>query len=271
MHFPVEISIFGRELAPHAVLEVLAYGAGFGLYRMLRNRFVRSRLSLERTVWVLVGCIFGALAGSKSLAWLESIDQYAAAWRRPEVWLGAQTIVGALLGGWIGVEIAKKKLGVGQSTGDVFVFPLILGMAVGRVGCFLSGLADHTYGIATSLPWGVDFGDGVYRHPTQLYEIIFLGLLALALLVRMRYPYRNGTLFRLFMLGYLSWRLFIDFYKPGQDLIGPFSAIQSACIAGMVACVVLLWHSGRHTPAGCEAGGATLEQQCPTAPTSSTS
>jgi prolipoprotein diacylglyceryltransferase len=48
---------------------------------------------------------------------------------------------------------------------------------VGRIGCFLTGLADNTYGTPTGLPWGVDFGDRIHRHPTQLYEIAFLMIL----------------------------------------------------------------------------------------------
>ena len=58
------------------------------------------------------------------------------------------------------------------------VFPLLLGMALGRVGCHLAGLTDGTYGTATTLPWALDLGDGVARHPTNLYEIGFLLLLA---------------------------------------------------------------------------------------------
>ena len=90
--------------------------------------------------------------------------------------LGGKTIVGGLHGGWAGVELAKWRLGIRHSTGDVFVFPLIFGMSVGRIGCFLTGLPDHTYGNHTSLPWAVNFGDGP-RHPTQLYDIVFLCLL----------------------------------------------------------------------------------------------
>ena len=51
------------------------------------------------------------------------------------------------------------------------VWPIAVGLAIGRVGCFLAGLHDDTYGLPTALPWGVDFGDGTPRHPTQLYEI----------------------------------------------------------------------------------------------------
>ncbi len=89
------------------------------------------------------------------------------------------------------VEPTKKWIGVRQSTGDSFVLSVLWGTAIGRVGCFLTGLSDRTYGIATTLSWGIDFGDGVARHPTQLYEIGFLIALFFALRWCDRLPCRQ--------------------------------------------------------------------------------
>lgn len=238
MDFPVYFNLFGHRVHPHFVLEVIAYSAGFQFYLLLRRRWPRPAgivPPFEQGAWLLVGCVFGALVGSKLLAWLESAEHY---WQHRDhlaAWVGGKTIVGGLLGGWAGVEITKKRLGIRYATGDVYVFPLILGIAVGRVGCFLTGLEDHTHGTHTRLPWGVDFGDG-RRHPTQLYEITALLLLGTALLLRMRSPYRNGELFRLFMLGYLLWRFAVEFIKPRATPVWGLSAIQLACLAGAAVC-----------------------------------
>src|SRR5947209_5774632 len=186
MTFPHYFHLFGRAIHPHPVMEIVAYSGGFQLYLAIRRRWRRSAVvPFEQNMWVLVGAVFGALFGSKLLAWLESPGLYFTHLRDPGVWLGGKTIVGGLLGGWAGVEIAKKALHVTRSTGDLFVFPLIVGTCLGRVGCFLTGLPDHTYGTFTTLPWAVNFGDGP-RHPTQLYEIAFLLLLGAALLARLR-------------------------------------------------------------------------------------
>ncbi|MEO1592792.1 MAG: prolipoprotein diacylglyceryl transferase family protein, partial [Cyanobacteria bacterium J06632_22] len=158
-------------------------------------------------------------------------------------------VVGALLGAIAGVEITKKLIGVRQSTGDTFVWPLLLGMMIGRVGCFLTGLSDRTYGTVTHLPWGIDFGDGLSRHPTQLYEVLFLALLGLLLYRWHRrsasqtplpdtpqpQPPRSqkGELFQRFMVGYLAFRLLIDALKPDFHPILGLSAIQIACIFGL--------------------------------------
>jgi phosphatidylglycerol:prolipoprotein diacylglycerol transferase len=74
--------------------------------------------------------------------------------------MGGKMIVGALMGGLLAVEWAKRRLGVTVRTGDLFALPLCAGIAIGRVGCFLTGLEDHTVGAHTTLPWGVDVGDG---------------------------------------------------------------------------------------------------------------
>ena len=76
-------------------------------------------------------------------------------------WALGHSIAGAIAGGVIAVEAFKLFYGIRGSTGAQFVAPLATGIAVGRLGCFFAGLPDYTYGTPTSLPWGVDFGDGV--------------------------------------------------------------------------------------------------------------
>jgi hypothetical protein len=132
-----------------------------------------------------------ALLGSKLLSGLENPARSASA---PLVAvLSSKTIVGGLIGGLIAVEIVKKIAGIRTPTGDLFAIPLCVGIAVGRIGCFLTGLDDGTFAVATTLPWGINFGDGIARHPTQLYEIVFLLVLA-AVLWRMAPRVRPGDL-----------------------------------------------------------------------------
>jgi prolipoprotein diacylglyceryltransferase len=108
----------------------------------------------------------------------------------------------------------------------------MLGMAIGRVGCFLTGLSDHTYGLPTRLPWAVDFGDGIPRHPTQLYDVVFLLILAIALLAWVRKPRVNGRVFGVFLGSYLVWRFGVEFIKPTWKPYLGLSAIQIASFIG---------------------------------------
>jgi prolipoprotein diacylglyceryltransferase len=216
-------------------MEVLAYTGGFQLYMFLRRRrWPTEPMPFESNLWVIVGAIFGALVGSKLLAWIESAPDYWHAIQTDHTLiplLGGKTIVGGLLGGWAGVEIAKRFAGIRQSTGDAMVFPLILGMAVGRVGCFLTGLSDHTCGNLTNVPWAIDFGDGP-RHPAQLYDIAALAVIGAALAIRAKNRHRPGALFRLFIASYCVYRFGVEFLKPSWKPYACLSAIQLACAIG---------------------------------------
>lgn len=247
MSFPVEFHLLGRSIPAHAIFETLAYVVGLQTYLLLRYRQRERAVPVEQNLWLIVGCVLGALVGSKLLAWLESPVEYWSNRHNPAAWLGGKTIVGGLLGGWIGVEITKKVLGITQRTGDLFVLPLILGIAIGRIGCFLAGLPDHTHGVATSLPWGVDFGDGIRRHPTQIYEMIFL-LGFGAILIGRTWRLPPGGLFRLFVVGYLTFRFLIEFIKPRYTGYLGLSAIQWVSLAGVTIAAISLARGSRTEP-----------------------
>jgi len=221
--------IFG--IHPHLLLETLAYFIGFRVYLYTRNK---ERIPMDKALWVVVGATLGAALGSKILYWFEDPEKTMENWNNLIYLIQGKTIVGGLLGGLIGVETAKKCIDWTRSTGDDFVLPLAVGMMIGRIGCFLTGLDDHTYGVATSWITGVDFGDGIKRHPTQLYEISFLFLLIIVL-----YHFKKkqigweGLLFQLFMLSYLSFRLMVDFIKPTPHPYWILNNIQIASLLGI--------------------------------------
>jgi phosphatidylglycerol:prolipoprotein diacylglycerol transferase len=218
----------------HPVFETLGYLGGYAVYKLMRNRD-GDVLSDERRWLIIATTAVGALLGSRVLGLLEQAPRFGFHWQQLFV-PGGKTIVGGLLGGWLAVEIVKRVVGIRSRTGDLFAVPLCVGIAIGRVGCFLAGLADDTYGKPTSLPWGVDFGDGIPRHPTQLYEVVFLAVLAFVLWRWNSRSHETGVVFRCFMTAYLGWRLAIDFLKP-QPLVHGLNMIQWACVAGLVTIV----------------------------------
>jgi prolipoprotein diacylglyceryltransferase len=178
--------------------------------------------------------VLGAAIGSKLLAWFEDPAVLARRWTDWQFLLGGKTMVGGLLGGTMAVEWTKRRLGITRRTGDLFAVPIAVAIAIGRIGCYLAGLSDHTYGIATTLPWGVDFGDGIRRHPVQLYEMGFL--LVLAIFLRRFPPNPEGRRYRVFLLSYLTFRLAIDFLKPDPTFAG-LSTIQWTCV------LALFWYA----------------------------
>jgi phosphatidylglycerol:prolipoprotein diacylglycerol transferase len=239
-HFPVILNFWGWRVPIHPVCDTLAYILGFRLYLFIKKRSPDSGISWEENAWIFVGCIFGAIIGAKLLAWAEAPGLYWALRNDPNFWFGGKTIVGGLLGGWIGIAIAKKIMGIASSTGDLCVYPLILGMCIGRVGCFLTGLSDNTCGVPTQLPWGVDYGDGIPRHPAQIYEILFLIGLGAVLWIKRASFIIPGLQFRWFMVSYLTFRFYIDFFKPHWTLFAGLSGIQWGCLIALIFCAYSL-------------------------------
>jgi phosphatidylglycerol:prolipoprotein diacylglycerol transferase len=256
MEFPFYLPIGSWKLHPHPVFEFLAYFIGFRLYLWTRRK---ERLPAAKSLWIIVAAAIGAAMGSKLLYWLEDPALTLKNATDLVYLMEGKTIVGGLLGGLIAVEWTKKRLGITQSTGDDMVFPLLTALSVGRIGCFLTGLPDHTYGTSTGLPWGIDFGDGIYRHPTQLYEIAFLaGIGILLAYYRIKankltiMPLPDGARFQLFMAGYLLFRLVVDFIKPTPHPYLGLNNVQLACIAGLVyyAFLIVPWMKSRSSRRG---------------------
>jgi len=188
---------------------------GLRLYASALRRAGGGSIAQGAAFAVALGCVLGAILGSKAAVWLQQPAAFVAGLRSPSLLWNGQSIVGALIGGWLGVEIAKRIFGIRHSTGDAFVTPLVAGIAIGRIGCFLAGLNDDTYGLPSELPWAIDFGDGVRRHPTQLYDILFvLALWAVLEHFRPALARIPGLRFKWFLAGYLGWRVVIDSLKP---------------------------------------------------------
>jgi len=254
--FPVYLHLLGHTLHPHFAFELLGYLVGLLAFLILRALHGDSVLAPVR-LSVIAAAFAGGAAGSRVLYLVEDPSMLLARWRDPHVLLGGKTILGGLLGGWAAVEWMKSFVGEHAPTGDLLAAPLCLGIAVGRIGCFLTGLGDRTYGSPTLLPVGVDFGDGVLRHPTQLYESFFLLALVPVLLWLMaprggpRAFVRRGDVFKAFMAAYCTFRLFVDFLKPSDPvvLLG-LKSLQWAALAGVLA---VLW--ARWSPRGVKAGG----------------
>jgi phosphatidylglycerol:prolipoprotein diacylglycerol transferase len=216
----------------HFLFESFAYIVAFRVY--VRQRQTTGDFLKTEARWsIIVAAVLGAAIGSKLLYWCEDPIRTAQEWTSLPYLLGGKTIVGAILGGTLAVEFTKWRAGIRRRTGDLFALPITIGIAIGRIGCFLAGKQDDTYRSATTLPWGIDLGDGIPRHPTQLYEIAVM--MALAVLLSHIHPPRfaEGDRFRIFALSYFSWRLFVDFLKPGVSF-GGMTFLQWACAAAIV-------------------------------------
>ena len=245
MTLPIYLPIGPWQVHPHLFFESLSYFVGFRVYLALRRRAGDTVIVPYR--WATLSCAAaGAALGARALAWLANPD---ATYDLASVLVGGKTIIGGLIGGLLGVELVKLAMGITRSTGDLYAPALAVAIAIGRIGCLLTGVADDTSGTPTSLPWGMDLGDGIRRHPTQLYEIVALAAMVVPLwrLARRTMAIaagadaegraehsgvlREGDAFKAFMVAYLGLRLLVDFVKPYPPVFLGLGVLQWACVA----------------------------------------
>jgi len=216
----------------HTVFDLLAWASAFLMgWFVSRRGWIGQTRTPTRDPGYFIALSLGALAGAFFFGSFNII-------LAQRFWQLGHSIAGAIAGGIIAVEIYKLVRGIKGSTGAQFVAPLATGIAVGRWGCFFAGLPDFTYGTATTLPWAVDFGDHVHRHPVQLYEsfamLAFLAVYLREIARGNEFVLRQG--FYLFVGWYALQRFAWEFLKPYPTLVGPFNLFH-------VICIVLLSYS----------------------------
>ena len=206
----------------------LALIVGLALYFYEIKKEKRDNM---KGLYLVIFAVLGGAIGAKIPLVFMYWDKIVAEPNRYNLLLSGRTIIGGLLGGFFGAFMARKIFRIKERMGNQIAIPLVIGMAIGRVGCFFTGCC---YGVATGLSIGVDFGDHILRHPTQLYELIFDLGLALFLIWKKRRNPMPGDLFRIFMNAYLSFRFFLEFIRV--ELRSPIGLtdFQLICIVSLL-------------------------------------
>src|SRR5712671_3411117 len=209
----------------HIVFDIAAWlaagTAAVWLSRAMRLRFPTQSFALP----YIAALVFGAGLGAYLFGTLNLFLSGSAGL--------ARSVEGAIAGGIVAIELYKWRAGISLRTGARFALPLAIGIAIGRLGCYFAGLDDFTYGTPTTLPWGHDFGDGVLRHPVQLYESMAMAAFAIlyvvAVLNRNAFVVTHG--FYLVLVYYGLQRFLWEFLKPYGVLIGPFTLFHLLSLA----------------------------------------
>ena len=222
-------------ISPHAAFDIVAWlSALLTTWLLYRWRFRERVQALSRRLgagYFLAICL-GGLAGAFGFG---SLNAFLSG--QPAL---ARSVLGGLVGAIALVEVYKYARGIRGPTGSVLAVPLCVAIAIGRLGCFQAGLPDFTHGVATGLPWGVDFGDGIARHPVQLYEALTMAVVGLVLVIGLRIRsarvLNNG--FHLAVGAYGAQRFVWEFFKPYSSVIGPLNIFHVLCLA---LCVYAVW------------------------------
>ncbi len=214
----------------HTMFDLLAWIVALGAWFVLRRTWfadspVESKLRFGYAACVLAGAGIGAWAFGTLNLWISDLPGFG------------RSIEGAIVGGIFAVELYKKLNGISERTGAIYALPLALGVAVGRIGCLLSGLSDNTHGIPIGANWartlGWDFGDGIPRHPVQLYESLAMAGFAIVYLVMMA---RGSAYWRVngfyLAVGFYAVQRFVwEFLKPYEPAIAGLTLFQLLSVA----------------------------------------
>lgn len=229
---PVLFTLAGHDVMSYSFFVGLGLIAAVALYYFN----VRHRRVGGNGLAIALAAAGGGILGSKIPAWVANAGAIVADPTNATAWLSGRTIVGGIIGGVLAVWATKRALGIKQRLGNYLVPSLGLGIFFGRIGCFLAGCC---YGAATTVPWAVDFGDGVLRNPTQLYEAAFaLMLFAYAQWTLDRHE--PGRLFRAFMIAYFSWRFGIEFLRANPTWMFGMTSYQATSLAVVFAYILRL-------------------------------
>lgn len=140
--------------------------------------------------------------------------------------VGGRALFGGMIVGWLAVEVAKRRMGIKRSTGDLFALALPAGEAVGRVGCYFNGCC---YGKECDLPWAI-YQHDAWRHPTQLYSAVSALTIFIVLWVFRKRMVYEGQLFLIYLLLFGATRFVIEQFRWQTGTVWGLSSMQWFCL-----------------------------------------
>ena len=209
------------ELYPFVMM--LAVGTGAILSRRYK---VALPIGTFNKFWIGLWAFSGAILTAKLPFLIPGLPGFTAA---EGLLISGKTILFGMVGGYFGVELAKRSIGLQIKTGDTFVVPVAVSIAIGRLACFCGGCC---YGIPTDLPWAVTFPsiDHLARHPTQLYESVFHLVAAGVAAWMIQRRLLPGQLIKLYFISYFCYRFLTEFIRPETQIVGGLTAYQWSTI-----------------------------------------
>jgi phosphatidylglycerol:prolipoprotein diacylglycerol transferase len=215
------INVFGVEISSYALFILMGIFAAF-IYYKYDTRHLDEDLSSNALLIAASALIVGTI-GAKIPSAIELYSHNPGQNLTYYFLESGRTIIGGLVGGFIGVKVIKRVLGIKERRGNQLAPAIALGMVFGRLACFLRGCC---YGIESRV--GVDFGDHLLRHPTQLYEAFFHVLAFLVLHRIHKKDFKPGILLKYYFMSYFAFRFIIEFIRVNPLLEVGLSGYQVA-------------------------------------------
>lgn len=224
-------------ISTYSLLFLCAYIVG-GLITYYEAK--RQHRATEAILRVALGALGGGMIGAKASMFI-FLGPATFIKDLPYLWYSGQAWTGAFFGGYLGVLLVKRFNHINYPTGDVFALALPMAQAIGRLGNLLGG---DPFGLPSNLPWAI-MQQGVRRQPSALYELV-LDLVLFAIIWRLRDKMpRSGDLFKLYVVGYCTFRFLVDFTRADPHVFLGFTLVQVLYSITIVGFSYSLWCSFR--------------------------
>lgn len=270
MQFPafdpiaLRIPFVGLEIRWYGLMYVLSFILAY-LLLPVQARRQKVKLSADDVSDLIFYLILGVLLGGRlGYILFYNLQQYLA---NPleilAIWHGGMSFHGGLIGVFLGTWYFIRKKGINFWRLADLIAPIApLGLFFGRIGNFING---ELWGRPTDVAWGMVFPmdpTQLLRHPSQLYEAFFEGLVLFVVLWNVAKIKRrpSGLLPGLFVVGYGVFRFFIEFYREPDAQLGLFfgwiSMGQMLCLAMILVGLGLIAYVAKTRPSALEAEAA---------------
>ncbi len=219
---PVAIQIFSVEIRWYSLAYIVGILAGW----ILSKKIFISKLDIKEKfddfiTYAILGIIFGGRLG---YVLFYNFSYYSNNFFEIfKIWQGGMSFHGGLLGVIIiSIWFSKKNNQNPFDYLDIVSIVAPIGIFFGRIANFIN---SELYGIESKVPWAVKFIqiDDLYRHPSQLYEALFEGLILFFILFyfrRKKFAQNPGFLSGLFLLFYSIFRFCIEFLRVPDEQLG---------------------------------------------------
>ena len=219
---PVAFQVLSLEIRWYSLAYIIGIILGWAYCkkRLIKNQYILSLFD-DFITYLIVGVILGGRLG---YALFYNLKYYL---ENPfeilMVWNGGMSFHGGLIGVIIASILFSSKHKVNQFIFlDLVALSAPIGIFFGRIANFIN---SELYGRATDIPWSVKFIliDNIKRHPSQLYEAFFEGIilfLLLRYLFKKNYLEHPGKISALFLIFYSFFRFFTEFFRSPDPQIG---------------------------------------------------
>ena len=219
---PVAIQIFSLEIRWYSIAYIIGILIGWYLSKkyFISKREIREKFD-DYLTYVILSIIIGGRLGYVLFYNFNYYLSYPLDILK--IWQGGMSFHGGLLGIiFVTIWFSKKNNHNPFHYLDIISIVAPIGIFFGRISNFIN---SELYGTVTNVPWGVKFAqiDNLYRHPSQIYEAVFEGLILF--LILLIFKKRNfldlpGVISGIFLAFYSLFRFFIEFFRVPDEQLG---------------------------------------------------